>query len=89
MDLHKHEFFWKEINKKKHKKNGNVLGHYLCIGFSLMVRQQQKHVLSHMMENQSPNLDALVRYVDHLPQRPNAKHHNSNQVPTTFGWSHP
>jgi hypothetical protein len=44
-------FFLKEINKKKHKKNGNVLGHYLCIGFSLMIQQQQKHLLSRMMEN--------------------------------------
>jgi len=37
----------KEINKK----NANVLKHYLCIGFSLMIQQQQKHPLSHMMEN--------------------------------------
>jgi hypothetical protein len=41
----------KEINKKKHKNNGNVLGHYLCTGFSLAIQQQQKHLLSHMMEN--------------------------------------
>jgi hypothetical protein len=78
----------KEINKKKHKKNGSVLGHYLCIGFSLVIQQQQKHLLSRMMENKSPNLDALPRYVGHLLQRPNAKHHNSNQVPTTSGCSH-
>jgi hypothetical protein len=63
----------KEINKKKHKKIGNVLGHYPCTGFSPMI-QQQKHLLSHMMESQSPNLDALPKYVGHLPQRPNTKH---------------
>jgi hypothetical protein len=32
----------KKINEKKHKKNGNVLRHYLCIGFSLVIQQQQK-----------------------------------------------
>jgi hypothetical protein len=41
----------KEINKKKHKKNGNVLGHYICTSFSPMIQQQQKHLLSHMMES--------------------------------------
>jgi hypothetical protein len=44
MDLHKHGK--KEINKNKHKKNGNVLGHYLCTSFSPMIQQQQKHILS-------------------------------------------
>jgi hypothetical protein len=53
----------KEINKK----NGNVLGQYLCTGFSLEIQQQHKHLLSHMMESQSPNLDALPKYVGHLP----------------------
>jgi hypothetical protein len=35
----------KEINKNKHKKYGNVLGHYLYTNFSLVI-QQQKHILS-------------------------------------------
>jgi hypothetical protein len=29
----------KEINKKKHEKNGNVLGHYICTSFSPMIQQ--------------------------------------------------
>jgi hypothetical protein len=39
-----------------------------------MIQQQKKHRLSHMMESQSPNLDALSKYVGQLPQRPNIKH---------------
>jgi hypothetical protein len=40
IDLNKQEINkMKEINKKKHKKIGNVLGHYLCIGFSPMIQQ--------------------------------------------------
>jgi hypothetical protein len=58
----------KEINKKKHKKIGNVLGHYPCTSFSPMIQQQQKHLLPHMMESQSPNLDAVPKYVGHLLQ---------------------
>ncbi len=41
-----------------------------------------------MMERQSPNLDTLPINVGHLPQRPNAEHQNSSQVPTTSGCSH-
>jgi hypothetical protein len=69
--------------KAINKKNGSFLGHYLCIGFSPVIQQQQKHLLSYMMESQFPNLDALPKYVGHFPQRPNVKHHNSSQVPTT------
>jgi hypothetical protein len=87
IDLHKHGKKNEKNQQRKHKKNGNVLGHYVCIGFSLVIQQQQKHLLSHIMENKSPNLDALPIYVGHLLQRPNAKHHNSNQVPTTSGCS--
>jgi len=64
----------KEINKKKHKKNGNVIGHYICTSFSLVIQQQQKHLLSHMMETQLPNLNTLPKYVGHLSQRPNVEH---------------
>ncbi len=53
-----------------------------------MIQQQQKHLMSHMMENQFPNLNTLPKYVGHLFQRPNVQHQNSNQVPTTFGCSH-
>jgi hypothetical protein len=79
MDLHKKE----KKNERNQQKNGNVLGHYLCIGFSLIIQQQQIHILSHMMESQSLNLDALFTYVGHLLQRPNAEHQNSSQIPTT------
>jgi hypothetical protein len=64
----------KEINKNKHKNNGNVLGHYICTGFSPVIQQQQKHLLSHMMESQSPNFNTLPKYVSHLPQRSNVEH---------------
>jgi hypothetical protein len=38
----------------------------LFTGFSPMIQQQQKHLLSHMMESQFPNLDARPKYVGHL-----------------------
>jgi hypothetical protein len=47
--------------------------YYLCIGFSPMIWQQQKHLLSHMMKYQFSNLDALPRYDTHFLQKPNLK----------------
>jgi hypothetical protein len=38
-----------------------------------MIQQQQKHILSHMMENQFSNLNALPIYVGHLFQKPNVE----------------
>jgi hypothetical protein len=37
-----------------------VVGSYLCIGFSLVLQQQQTHPLSPMKATWSPNLDALL-----------------------------
>jgi hypothetical protein len=47
--------------------------YYLFIGFSPMIQQQQKHILSPMMENQFSNLDALPKYVGHLLQKLNVE----------------
>jgi hypothetical protein len=47
--------------------------YYLCIGFSPMIWQQQKHFLSHMMERQFPNLDALPKYVGHFIKKLNVE----------------
>jgi hypothetical protein len=47
--------------------------YYLFTSFSPIIQQQQKHFLSHMMESQFSNLDALPHYVGHLLQKPNVK----------------
>jgi hypothetical protein len=62
--------------KKKEKKDRLVKDkmekfYYICIGFSLVIQQQLKHILSHMMESQFPTLDALLRYASHLLQKAN------------------
>jgi hypothetical protein len=62
-NLHEHG---KKNNQKIEKKmvvegrREKVVGFYLCIGFSLVLQQQQIHPLSPMKATWSPNLDALL-----------------------------
>jgi hypothetical protein len=56
-----------ETNEQKEtQKNGNVLGHYLCTSFSLVIQQQQKHVFITYDGKliSSPNLNALPRLLE-------------------------
>jgi hypothetical protein len=62
--------------------------YYLCTGFSLLIWQQQKHLLSYMMKSQFPNLNALPKYVGHLPQKPNVELQNFSRLPIAYGCSH-
>ncbi len=69
------------FEKKKQSERQNEKFYYLCIGFSPMTWQQQKDLLSHMMEHQFPNLDALPKYATHLLQKANVELYNLGQIP--------